>query len=97
VIVLKDETKIPAYLTNDSYILDAAGAQYTSEEFAGFIKDRDITFIIGGPDGFSKDLKKSAKCISLSKMTFLHEMTQLIFLEQVYRAYMILGNRTYHK
>ena len=57
-----------------------------------------ITFIIGGSYGLSDALKqRSNDAISLSKMTFLHQMTRLILLEQIYRAFKINRNETYHK
>jgi 23S rRNA (pseudouridine1915-N3)-methyltransferase len=78
--------------------LDASGKKYTSEEFAMFLKGRDICFIIGGYQGVSEELKGSCdQVLSLSQMTFTHEMAQLILLEQVYRAFTILNNENYHK
>ena len=57
-----------------------------------------ITFVIGGSYGLSDELKNRANySISLSKMTFLHQMTRLILLEQIYRAFKILNNEIYHK
>ncbi len=101
IIELKENSNpnLDKYMGNNSYLLDANGAQYTSEEFSGLLKrvEGEITFIIGGAEGFSIDLKKKFKLISLSKMTFIHEMSQLIFLEQIYRGFMILNNRNYHK
>ena len=84
--------------------LDLNKKEYTSPEFASYIEDRmvqggsSITFIIGGSYGLSEALKKRANdAISLSKMTFLHQMTRLILLEQIYRAFKINRNETYHK
>jgi 23S rRNA (pseudouridine1915-N3)-methyltransferase len=95
----KDSEMISEYINDKSYLLDANGTIMSSEEFAEFIKRNDggVTFIIGGPDGFSEELKKKCKKISLSKMTFLHEMARLILLEQIYRGFMIINNRNYHK
>ena len=57
-----------------------------------------IIFVIGGSYGLSKAVKERANySISLSKMTFLHQMTRLILLEQIYRSFKILNNETYHK
>ena len=57
-----------------------------------------ISFIIGGSYGLSDALKKRVNdSLSLSKMTFLHQMTRLILLEQIYRAFKIINNETYHK
>jgi 23S rRNA (pseudouridine1915-N3)-methyltransferase len=96
--VPKEAEKLTKYLGTNTYVLDANGKQFSSEEFADFIKKReDLTFIIGGSDGMDASFKKQAQLISLSKMTYLHEMTKLILLEQVYRAFMINNNRIYHK
>ena len=84
--------------------LDMNKPEFTSEEFAEFINKKlveggsNISFVIGGSYGLSDALK--ARCntsISLSKLTFLHQMTRLILLEQIYRAFKILNNETYHK
>lgn len=57
-----------------------------------------ISFVIGGSYGLSDALKKRVNdSLSLSKMTFLHQMTRLILLEQIYRAFKIINNETYHK
>ena len=84
--------------------LDLNKKEYTSPEFAKYMEDKmvmggsSITFIIGGSYGLSESLKKRANdAISLSKMTFLHQMTRLILLEQIYRAFKINRNETYHK
>ena len=84
--------------------LDLNKKQLTSEEFAKYIEDKlvlggsTINFVIGGSYGLSDTLKKRANdAISLSNMTFLHQMTRLILLEQIYRAFKINRNETYHK
>ena len=92
-------------LKNDYLVgLDMNKIEYTSEEFAVFLDKKlveggsNLSFVIGGSYGLSDALK--AKCntsISLSKLTFLHQMTRLILLEQIYRAFKILNNETYHK
>ena len=93
-------TKESDYLIN----LDLNKKEMKSEEFARFLDAKSqysgsyLTFIIGGSYGLSDELKKRANdAISLSKMTFLHGMTRLIILEQIYRAYKILNNEVYHK
>ncbi|ODS42872.1 MAG: hypothetical protein MSIBF_06295 [Candidatus Altiarchaeales archaeon IMC4] len=81
-------------------VLDETGEEKTSEGFAQFIGGRSggITFVIGGPDGTSDKLKKRANLMmSMSKMTFPHELARLVLLEQVYRAQMINQNRKYHR
>lgn len=92
-------------LKNDYLIgLDMNKPEFTSEEFASFLDRKmveggsNISFVIGGSYGLSDALK--ARCntsISLSKLTFLHQMTRLILLEQIYRGFKILNNETYHK
>lgn len=84
--------------------LDLNKKEYDSVEFATFIKKSleiggsQITFVIGGSYGLSDSVKNRANSsVSLSKMTFLHQMTRLILLEQIYRSYKILNNETYHK
>ncbi|HLU51798.1 MAG TPA: 23S rRNA (pseudouridine(1915)-N(3))-methyltransferase RlmH [Flavobacteriaceae bacterium] len=84
-------------------LLDEKGTQYTSEEFAGFIQKKQnsgiktLAFVIGGPYGFSQDVYHKANgLLSLSKMTFSHQMVRLFFTEQLYRAFTILKNEPYH-
>ena len=92
-------------LKNDYLIgLDLNKKEQTSEEFAEFLRSKlveggsNISFVIGGSYGLSDALKKRCNTsISLSKLTFLHQMTRLILLEQIYRAFKILNNETYHK
>lgn len=92
-------------LKNDFLIgLDMNKQEFLSEEFADFLHKKmveggsSISFVIGGSYGLSDDLKRRCNTsISLSKMTFLHQMTRLILLEQIYRAFKILNNETYHK
>jgi 23S rRNA (pseudouridine1915-N3)-methyltransferase len=82
----------------DTFILDAKGKQFTSEEFSEFLKKRqEVIFIIGGPDGILDDVKTKAKLISISTMTFTHEMCRALLMEQIYRAVMIEKGRKYHK
>ena len=84
-------------------LLDDKGKEYTSAEFAGFIEKkthsvpRQLVFIIGGPYGFSQEIYEAAhEKLSLSKMTFTHQMVRLVFAEQLYRAMTILHNEPYH-
>lgn len=84
-------------------LLDERGTQMTSREFAQSI-DRQmnaglkrLVFIIGGPYGFSQEVYNRADAkLSLSKMTFSHEMVRLFFVEQIYRAMTILRGEPYH-
>lgn len=84
--------------TREYYLLDERGREFSSVEFAQFLKDKDtIDFVIGGPFGVSAEMKKTAKgSMALSKMTLTHEMARLLFLEQLYRAYTILKGKEYH-
>lgn len=83
-------------------LLDEHGTEYRSIEFADFIQKRmlggqDVTFVVGGPYGFSKEVYERANGkISLSRMTFSHQMIRLIFVEQIYRAMTILKGEPYH-
>jgi len=84
-------------------LLDEKGHQFSSDKFAGYIQhlfnteSRDIVFIIGGAYGFSDDFKKNANTlISLSAMTFPHQLVRVIFGEQLYRALTIMKNEPYH-
>jgi 23S rRNA (pseudouridine1915-N3)-methyltransferase len=104
IIELKDEgtskeaEKLAKYQGPDTYVLDETGKMLTSTEFAAFLKnsDRPITFIIGGPEGIASSIKTQAHLISLSKMTFTHEMARLFLVEQIYRACMINSGRGYY-
>lgn len=84
-------------------LLDENGKEYSSVNFSEFMQNKmlsgtkNLVFIIGGPYGFSQDLYKRADSkISLSKMTFSHQMVRMIFIEQLYRAMTILKNEPYH-
>ena len=84
-------------------LLDENGKQMDSVAFSGYLQKhmnsglKQLVFVIGGPYGFSQEvyLKAQGK-ISLSKMTFSHQMVRLFFIEQLYRAYTILRNEPYH-
>ena len=83
-------------------LLDEQGKQYRSMEFASWLQQKQSTtrrlvFVIGGPYGFSHAVYARAnELISLSKMTFSHQMVRLIFTEQVYRACTIIKGEPYH-
>ena len=84
-------------------VLDESGKQYDSLQFSGFLQKqmnqghKQLTFIIGGPYGFSSNVYARADGkVSLSKMTFSHQMVRLFFIEQVYRGFTILQNEPYH-
>lgn len=84
-------------------LLDVNGKQYSSLEFSSYLQKKmnsglkQLVFLIGGPYGFSEEIyKKASGKISLSKMTFSHQMVRLFFVEQLYRAFTILRNEPYH-
>jgi len=89
--------------TNFVVLLDEKGKGYRSVEFAEFLQNKmnssvkNMVFIIGGAYGFSdKIIKKANAKISLSKMTFSHQVVRVFFMEQLYRALSILRNEPYH-
>ena len=86
------------------FVLDRSGRQYGSEEFAERLEKAvlnargQITFMIGGPSGLSRDAMAEAdEILALSKFTLTHEMSRLLLLEQIYRAFTILKGEKYHK
>lgn len=98
-------TKILSKIRDDEYViaLDIDGKSISSLEFAKkidtiFTNYSKITFIIGGSYGLSQEVKKRSNyLLSFSKMTFPHQMFRVILLEQIYRAYKINNNESYHK
>lgn len=83
-------------------LLDERGAEYSSVEFSQKLQESlnrgsDLVFVIGGAYGFSPEVYKRANAkISLSRMTFSHQMVRAIFLEQLYRAFTIIKGEPYH-
>ncbi len=84
-------------------LLDENGKQFTSIHFSEYLQKqmnsgiKNLVFVIGGPYGFSEGIyKRSQGKISLSKMTFSHQMVRLFFIEQLYRGFTILKNEPYH-
>lgn len=84
-------------------LLDENGKQFSSVEFSNYLQKKmnsgikQLVFVIGGPYGFSDALYQKAQGkISLSKMTFSHQMVRLFIIEQVYRGFTILKNEPYH-
>lgn len=84
-------------------LLDEKGKEMTSREFSVYLDKKMVTvaknliFVIGGPYGFSQEMYNRAnEKLSLSKMTFSHEMIRLFFVEQIYRAMTILKGEPYH-
>lgn len=88
--------------STDLVLLDEHGKEFRSVEFADYLQKRmssgrDVVFVVGGPYGFSEAVYQRANGkISLSKMTFSHQMVRLFFVEQLYRAMTILRGEPYH-
>ncbi|MEO7214815.1 23S rRNA (pseudouridine(1915)-N(3))-methyltransferase RlmH [Mucilaginibacter sp.] len=84
-------------------LLDEAGQEFTSVQFANYLNKRAISsvaslvFVVGGPYGFDQSVYQRANDkISLSRMTFSHQMVRLFFVEQLYRAFTIIKGEPYH-
>lgn len=106
IIKNKEGIKILEAIPKDSYVitLDLKGKMLSSTDLASKIDEiftynsSEITFIIGGSLGLSSDvIKRSDFSICISKMTFPHKLCKVILLEQIYRAFKINNNETYHK
>ena len=102
---LKEGKMILEKMSPSDYLvlLDENGKQFSSEAFSEFIQKRlnsgmkQLIFVVGGPYGFSEEVYARAQSkLSLSKMTFSHQMVRLFFVEQLYRAFTILKNEPYH-
>lgn len=89
--------------TDEVILLDEHGREYRSVEWAAFLGEklsrssRDLVFVVGGAYGFSRKVyDRAASRLSLSKMTFSHQMVRTIFAEQLYRAFTIIKGEPYH-
>ncbi len=89
--------------TDQLVLLDEKGKEFRSIEFSKFLQKKmnsgikQLVFVIGGPYGFSKEVYQKAQGkVSLSKLTFSHQMIRLFMVEQLYRAFTILKNEPYH-
>ena len=87
----------------EMHLFDERGKMFSSKEFAAFLEKKmlsgikELVFVIGGPYGFSQQVYESAVSkISLSRMTFSHQMARLLCVEQIYRAFTILNGEPYH-
>lgn len=101
----KEAEVVLSRLKNEDFLvlLDERGKQFTSLEFANFLEQKlqlshkRLIFLVGGAWGFSDEIyQRAAFKLSLSKMTFSHQMVRLFFLEQLYRAMTILRGESYH-
>ena len=102
---IKEGKKLVHSVFNDDYVvlLDERGKEFRTVEFSGWmektfmISRKRIVFVIGGPWGFSEEVYCRADFrISLSKMTFPHQLVRLLFLEQLYRVFTIIRGEQYH-
>lgn len=89
--------------SDEVVLLDENGKLFSSVQFSGFVEKKmlsglkNLVFVVGGPYGFSNELYQRANSkVSLSPMTFSHQMVRLIFIEQLYRAMTILKGEPYH-
>lgn len=101
----KEAELIAKKITNTDHVilLDEKGQELSSVQFSGLFNKKmvasiqHLVFVIGGPYGFDPSLQNRAdEKLSLSKMTFSHQMVRLFFLEQVYRAFTIINGEPYH-
>ncbi|NAW50305.1 23S rRNA (pseudouridine(1915)-N(3))-methyltransferase RlmH [Elizabethkingia argentiflava] len=102
----KEEAKLFLHhleTTDTLVLLDEKGKQFSSREFSSKIdhwmniSTKRLVFLVGGAYGFSEDIyQRAQEKISLSKMTFTHQMIRLFFIEQIYRASTILSGKPYH-
>lgn len=103
--LLKEKEQIQKYINDKDYVitLEIEGNMLNSEDLANkidtiFNNTSNITFIIGGSHGLHEDIKKRSNYkLSFSKMTFPHQLFRVILLEQIYRAFKINNNESYHK
>lgn len=104
-LMLEESKKILGAIKPGDYVvlLDEGGKLFNSEDFAVWVNKKfagisnDLVFVIGGAYGFHDSVKsRSNEKISMSPMTFTHQMIRLIFVEQLYRAMTILKNEPYH-
>ncbi len=101
--IKKESDRIDKFLSkkiySNIYLLSENGKSFNSIELANFFNSFDgskLTLVIGGALGFSDVLKNKYSSISLSPLTFPHQMTQIIILEQIYRSISIINKKNYH-
>ena len=102
---LQEDRELAPAVTKEKNVicLDAAGKSLTSEQFAAHFQHHlekggaRLTYVIGGAEGLNDELRQNYTLISLSPLTFTHQMVRLILIEQIYRATEILKGSKYHK
>ena len=105
IVLSKEKEQIEKHMGKKDFLitLEIEGQSMDSLNFAHTIDDiiakhPNITFVIGGSYGIHQDIKKNSNLkLSFSKLTFPHQLFRVILLEQIYRAFKILNNETYHK
>jgi len=106
ILAVRDDEKAISIIDVSDFlvVLDERGAQMNSVELSGFISGhmsagtKNVVFFAGGEDGVGEDIKKRANLLfGLSKLTFPHELVQVILLEQLYRACSIIRGEPYHR
>ena len=105
IVLEKEKENIIKHINSRDYIItmQIEGKNISSEDFADkidkvFVTNPNIVFIIGGSYGLHDDIKKISNfSLSFSKMTFPHQLFRVLLLEQIYRAYKIINNESYHK
>ena len=105
IVLEKEKENIIKHINSRDYIItmQIEGKNISSEDFAYkidkvFVTNPNIVFIIGGSYGLHDDIKKISNfSLSFSKMTFPHQLFRVLLLEQIYRAYKIINNESYHK
>ncbi len=104
--IKKEAERLLKAISNDSFViaLDLNKKELDSLQFSSYLYDclekggANLTFVIGGSYGLSEEVKNRVNdSLSLSKLTYLHQMSRLILLEQIYRAIKIKNNEVYHK
>ena len=100
----EEEKQLLTYLTKYDvvFLLDEIGKEFSSVQLANQIQNilntgkKSLCFAIGGPYGFTDEMRKKYPLISFSKFTFSHQMIRLLFCEQLYRAFTIIKGEKYH-
>ena len=102
---MREGEQILRFIKTDDYtvILDEKGKEFSTIEFSSWLEKifmlqkKRIVFVAGGAWGFSEEVyKKADMCLSLSRLTFSHQMVRLLFLEQLYRAFTVIKGEPYH-